>query len=245
MAPDRRQLRPVAMAESSVRTPITTQAIDGSAVSFHRSKIHQATSKSLFSAAGQPPNMRCPVCGSFVHEAAFHGQDSLTTFIVGEQVLRWNQAVMALEMQDDTTKGRIFLDEALDFRGNFFFGAVGNSCIGCATWHRSFNMLPRWSLTSACLSMVGVFAPWAFSGSLKGLDFWGAFIQGWAQALGLFFGLGSAFIALHAVANAITFMTAYKHDISFPSPHFAPRNAAVKAFVKFMGGQLVSGLQKA
>ena len=124
-------------------------------------------------AAGQLPNMQCPVCGSFVHEEAFHGQDSLTTFIVGEDVLRWNQAVIALEMQNDTTKGRILLDEALDFRGNVFFGATGNSCIGCATWQRSFNMLPRWSLTSACLSMVGAFAPWAFSGSLKGLNFWG------------------------------------------------------------------------
>lgn len=71
-----------------------------------------------------------------------------------------------------------------------------------------------------------------------------AFIQGWAQALGLFFGLSSAFIALHAVANAITFMTTYKHDISFPSPHFAPKNAAAKACLRFMGGQLVSGLQK-
>ena len=34
-------------------------------------------------------------------------------------------------------------------------------------------MLPRWSLTLACLSLVGCFAPWAFSGSLHGLHFWG------------------------------------------------------------------------
>ena len=46
------------------------------------------------------------------------------------------------------------LDEALDFRGNFYFGAVGACCIGCAMWHRSFSLLPRWALSMCCISLV-------------------------------------------------------------------------------------------
>ena len=72
-----------------------------------------------------------------------------------------------------------------------------------------------------------------------------AFVQGWAQSLCLCFGLGSAFIAMHAFANAILFMTTYRHDVHFPSPHMAPRNAAARAVVAFLGGQIVSGLGKA
>lgn len=35
------------------------------------------------------------------------------------------------------------LDEALDLNGNIFWGAMGSCCIGCATWHRCFNLMPR------------------------------------------------------------------------------------------------------
>lgn len=35
------------------------------------------------------------------------------------------------------------VDEALDFNGNIFFGAMGNCCIGCAAWQRCFNLMPR------------------------------------------------------------------------------------------------------
>lgn len=67
----------------------------------------------------------------------------------------------------------MMLDEALDFRGNFYFGAVSGCCVGCAAWQRVFNLLPRWALTTACLSLVGTYTPWAFGQSLANLHSWG------------------------------------------------------------------------
>jgi hypothetical protein len=65
------------------------------------------------------------------------------------------------------------LDEGLDLRGNFYFGAVTACCIGCAAWHRTFNLLPRNVLTMVCLSLVGIYTPWAFGQSLANLKSWG------------------------------------------------------------------------
>jgi len=59
------------------------------------------------------------------------------------------------------------LDEALDFNGNMFFGAMGSCCIGCATWQRCFNLMPRWSLTCAFMACAFIAGPWAFQSSLK------------------------------------------------------------------------------
>ena len=70
-------------------------------------------------------------------------------------------------------QGRIELDEALDFRGNYYFGCVGNSCNGCATWKRSFLMLPRWAVTMAAMSLAGSLVPWAFGRSLDAVSFGG------------------------------------------------------------------------
>lgn len=78
-----------------------------------------------------------------------------------------------VEQTDDPAKGRTMLDEALDLRGNFYFGAVGACCVGCAAWQRIFNLLPRWALTAACLSLVGTYTPWAFGQSLANLKSWG------------------------------------------------------------------------
>lgn len=64
-------------------------------------------------------------------------------------------------------QGRLELDEALDFRGNYYFGCVGNACIGCATWKRSFLVLPRWALTLAAMALAGALVPWAFGSSLE------------------------------------------------------------------------------
>ena len=58
------------------------------------------------------------------------------------------------------------LDEALDFNGNIIFGAIGNACIGCTAWQKSFNVMARWSLTLACLSQWFCWAPWAFQESI-------------------------------------------------------------------------------
>lgn len=67
-------------------------------------------------------------------------------------------------------QGRIELDEALDFRGNYFFGSVGNACIGCAIWMRSFHLLPRWSTTLAGMAIASALVPWAFARSLNAFE---------------------------------------------------------------------------
>jgi len=56
------------------------------------------------------------------------------------------------------------LDEALDWRGNYYFGCTGNGCVGCSSHQRLFRMLPRWALILACIACVGSLVPWAFKG---------------------------------------------------------------------------------
>lgn len=41
--------------------------------------------------------MRCQNCGTFVHPQAFHAQDKLTSFLVGEGPMQWAQAYNAVE----------------------------------------------------------------------------------------------------------------------------------------------------
>ena len=70
-------------------------------------------------------------------------------------------------MQLDTPEeGRALLDEALDWRGNYYFGCTGNGCVGCSSFQRCFRMLPRWALILGCIACVGALVPWAFKGSL-------------------------------------------------------------------------------
>ena len=70
-------------------------------------------------------------------------------------------------MQIDTPEeGRALLDEALDWRGNYYFGCTGNGCVGCSSFQRCFRMLPRWALILGCIACVGALVPWAFKGSL-------------------------------------------------------------------------------
>ena len=53
--------------------------------------------ETAFCLAGLSPGHRCPVCDANVHETAFHTQDKLTTFVVGESVLDWPKAYKAIE----------------------------------------------------------------------------------------------------------------------------------------------------
>ena len=55
----------------------------------------------------------------------------------------------------------------LSCRGNYFFGCVGNCCVGCAVWQNSCNNLPRWGLCLACMGLFGAYVPWALEESLK------------------------------------------------------------------------------
>ena len=69
--------------------------------------------------------------------------------------------------------GRVMMDEALDFRGNLYFGAVAACCVGCACWQRSFHLVQRWALILVCMSLVGTYTPWAFGQSLANLHSFG------------------------------------------------------------------------
>ena len=77
-----------------------------------------------------------------------------------------------LQVQDPA-EGRVMMDEALDFRGNLYFGSVAACCIGCACWQRSFNLVQRWVLILVCMSLVGIYTPWAFGQSLSNLHSYG------------------------------------------------------------------------
>ena len=50
------------------------------------------------SCPGRKPERRCPSCGCLVHASAFHVQEKLTTFYVGESVLGWDKANKAGNM---------------------------------------------------------------------------------------------------------------------------------------------------
>jgi hypothetical protein len=80
--------------------------------------------------------------------------------------------VLLLQVQDPV-EGRRMMDEALDFWGNLYFGAVAACCVGCACWQRCFNLLQRWALILVCMSLVGTYTPWAFGQSLANLDSFG------------------------------------------------------------------------
>jgi hypothetical protein len=83
------------------------------------------------------------------------------------QVLQWDRATNALTKTGDTAAGRIELDEALDFRGNFYFNA--NACVGCATWARCFSMGTRWGLILGLMGFFNALGPFTFQASLKTL----------------------------------------------------------------------------
>lgn len=83
------------------------------------------------------------------------------------------QSVALHEQVQDPAKGRVMMDEALDFRGNLYFGAVAACCVGCACWQRNFNLLQRWALILVCISLVGTYTPWAFGQSLANLHSFG------------------------------------------------------------------------
>lgn len=66
--------------------------------------------------------------------------------------------------------GRMQLDEALQLRGNILLGGVGDACIGCVVWQRSFQVLQKQAGTLACLGFIAALGPWGFSGLLMGLN---------------------------------------------------------------------------
>lgn len=66
--------------------------------------------------------------------------------------------------------GRIQLDEALQLRGNFLLGGVGNACIGCVIWQKCFYILQKLAATLACFGFLAACTPWAFQNLLNSLD---------------------------------------------------------------------------
>lgn len=79
-------------------------------------------------------------------------------------------------------------------------------CVGCATWQRCFNLLPRMSLSLAMTSLFFVFVPWAFASFLSGgSSTSGQSIGGGGGALSAHAGAGNARCAgrqAHAATHA-------------------------------------------
>lgn len=86
--------------------------------------------------------------------------------------LDYTKMQVLLQVQNPA-EGRVMMDEALDFRGNLYFGSVAACCIGCACWQRNFNLVQRWVLILVCMSLVGIYTPWAFGQSLSNLHSYG------------------------------------------------------------------------
>ncbi|CAL5229982.1 g13414 [Coccomyxa viridis] len=189
-----------------------------------KSLQHTAKTRLICPFTGDPVTRRCINCETLVSTQAFHRKDILTTFLVGESVLGWPKAHAALKKVQDPTAGRVMVDEALDFRGNLYFGAMSACRVGCACWQRSFVLVQRWALILVCMSLVGTYTPWAFGQSLANLHSFGGKLQAASEAFGLFFASGALHVQLHAAASAVAFMTKYADRVPFPKPAIAPQN---------------------
>lgn len=56
---------------------------------------------------GLEPSLRCPCCKVAVHETAFNRVEKMTTFVVGETVLRWDLATAATEKRSTPAVARV------------------------------------------------------------------------------------------------------------------------------------------
>lgn len=72
-------------------------------------KFHDILDKILHVAVwtGLEPSMRCPCCKVAVHETAFNRIEKMTTFVVGETVLRWDLATAATEKRSTPAAARV------------------------------------------------------------------------------------------------------------------------------------------
>lgn len=163
--------------------------------------------------AGLIPGLRCPSCQCRVHERAFHTKDRFIELPAGETVLRWDTAKLATQ-NADTTKGRIDLDEAVDFRGNIFSQAVSGCCIGCATWQKCFNMAPRLSLSLTLASMFFAYVPWAFSSFLLLIKEGGVVLKISSGALSVGLAAAGLTVQMKALGRANYFLV--KHAATIP-----------------------------
>ena len=104
-----------------------------------------------------------PLAYEAVREVATH-------FVCLQQHLQANCALIANMLQEDQAWARRQLDQALSLRGNVYFGAAGDCCVGCATWKRCFLLLPLWSMVLAAIGTTSALVPWAFAGSLHDIN---------------------------------------------------------------------------
>ncbi|EFN54368.1 hypothetical protein CHLNCDRAFT_135651 [Chlorella variabilis] len=181
---------------------------------------------------GHRPTMRCPSCEARVHDSAFHKSDRLVAWFVGETVLRWDAAKLCTDAGEGNVKrARQRLDQCLDFRGNTLFASVSACCVGCATWQRCFNLLPRMSLSLAMTSLFFVFVPWAFASFLSGgsstsgqsIGGGGAkAIHVTCDVLGVLFAQAALVVQVHAVLRANEFLAKYRPMVPSLKPLFQP-----------------------
>ncbi|PRW59788.1 anaerobic ribonucleoside triphosphate reductase [Chlorella sorokiniana] len=187
---------------------------------------------------GYKPNMRCPSCDARVHDSAFHKTDRLVAFPVGETVLRWDGAKEATEMTDgvrDITKARQQLDRFLDLRGNTLFASTTACCVGCATWQRNFNLVPRLTLSLALAALFFAFVPWGFASFLNGDGSSGSTIGGAGakavvvicEVLAVQYAAAGLLVQLQALLRANDFLHRYRALIPSLKPVLSPSSRLV------------------
>jgi hypothetical protein len=185
--------------------------------------------------AGLRPSARCPCCQVRTHETAFHRPDRLLNFPGEATVLRWDTAKAAILTEgtpQDVIKARSTLDEALDLRGNQYFGTLTACCVGCATWHRCFNLAPRISLTLALAALFYAYVPWAFATFLKLVgSATGAGVQIACGTLAGGFGLAALLIQVQALCRANAFLIKYQDRIPALQPMFPEPSSALGRWV--------------
>ena len=147
-----------------------------------------------------------------MHEQAFHSADRFIALPVGENILRWDLAKAATEMED-VDKGRPALDEALDFRGNIFTESVGGCCIGCATWQKCFNLAARLSLSLALTAMFFAFIPWAFTSFLVLIGRAGAIAKMVTGSVAVGFALAALLVQIRALGRANVFLSKHQENV--------------------------------
>jgi len=94
-----------------------------------------------------------------------------------------------------------------------YFQSVSQSCIGCATWQKCFNLAPRLSLSLALTALFFAYVPWAFPSFLELLKDGGAIIKMITGSTSVGFAFAALLVQVRALGRAAVFLSKYSENI--------------------------------